>query len=114
MGSWTTEAAILSAGILLSAHVVASAIVQAFSPKSAAEPDATSRPHALSGESDGRVVGGRSWSDEQLAEREKRERPDTRGADPQLVDTFGLEEDERQAELERQLIAQEQARGAAP
>lgn len=99
MAGWTTEALVLGLSLVAFAHVIASAMTrcaallsQSPSPSKLA-PEAP-EPSARAGQE--APVPTRLWTDDELADEEKRERPDTRGADPWLVDTFGLEEDERQ------------------
>jgi hypothetical protein len=63
---------------------------------------------------DGDVDGIALWADDVLAERERATRPDTVGADAWYVDTFGLEQDEREFRAESDLRATLAARHPPP
>lgn len=76
--------------------------------KSATEPDSEPSPARADARAGGEAFVP-LWTDDVLAERERLERPDTLGADAFVVDTFGLEEDERQYALEQRLRADRDA-----
>lgn len=104
MAGWMTEAVVLGAAVVGAAHIIASALARAMhSVSPSQEPtraisDPVSTP--VSEEPEGRV-----WTEQVLAHEERQERPGTVGASSFYVDTFELEEDERDAYRELQLLA---------